>query len=196
VGVFLLCALAVYFLFLRTSEVVGIVTAHSWERTIQIEALVPVQEEGWDVPPGARVLDEREALYETRQVAVGERTYVCGQRDLGNGFFEDVECTEPVYEQEEIYRTRYRYEIQRWVPVRTSQAASNDGNAFWPQFSLSSNERTGPQSEVYRLHFDASDGNTYDIEVSYEEWTRLQDGEDVVLEVNAFGGASLSRAPP
>lgn len=40
---------------------------------------------------------EETRTYEDRQY-VGTRTYVCGQRDLGNGYFEDEECTEPEYE--------------------------------------------------------------------------------------------------
>ncbi|HEX9939213.1 MAG TPA: hypothetical protein VGB15_18870 [Longimicrobium sp.] len=50
----------------------------------------------------------------TERVATGSRTYVCGQRDLGNGYFEDRTCTEPTYETRTTTRTtqrpRYRQE--------------------------------------------------------------------------------------
>jgi hypothetical protein len=72
----------------------------------------------------------------TERVQTGERTYVCGQRDLGNGYFEDIECSEPIYENqtrteeyeepttrteeydETVYRTEYYWENETTsVPV-------------------------------------------------------------------------------
>ena len=58
-----------------------------------------------EIPPDGRYISEEEAIRrydqvfvrnETRtrqvseQVQTGTRDYVCGQRDLGNGFFEDI----------------------------------------------------------------------------------------------------------
>ncbi|HEX6041077.1 hypothetical protein, partial [Longimicrobium sp.] len=45
----------------------------------------------------------------------GSRTYTCGQRDLGNGYFEDIECSEPVYE------TRTRTESYQVPEYRTEE---------------------------------------------------------------------------
>lgn len=53
------------------------------------------------------------------QVRTGSRTYVCGNRDLGNGYFEDIECSEPVYET----RTRTVTEV---VPRYTSVSAGTE----------------------------------------------------------------------
>lgn len=94
---------------------------------------------------------------ETRTVSeheqTGTRTYTCGTRDLGNGYFEDVECSEPVYEtvsrtervsvpvyEEETYYEEvtdeqpvyrqvpimapyYTYRVPRWTPVDTLRRA-------------------------------------------------------------------------
>jgi hypothetical protein len=53
-----------------------------------------------EVPRTRQVLqgyrEETRTVNETEQT--GTRTYTCGSRDLGNGYFEDVECTEPTYE--------------------------------------------------------------------------------------------------
>jgi hypothetical protein len=87
-----------------------------------------------EVPAGTRTATRQvpDSRTETRQVTervrTGERTYVCGQRDLGNGYFEDIECSDPVYEnvtrteeyevpttrtetyEETVYRTEYYWE--------------------------------------------------------------------------------------
>ncbi len=86
------------------------------------------------VPDGTRtatreVADSRTRTRQvTERVQTGERTYVCGQRDLGNGYFEDIECSEPIYGnetrteeyeepttrtesyEETVYRTEYYWE--------------------------------------------------------------------------------------
>jgi hypothetical protein len=86
------------------------------------------------VPDGTRtatrqVPDSRTRTRQvTERVRTGERTYVCGQRDLGNGYFEDIECSDPIYEnqtrteeyeepttrtetyEETTYRTEYYWE--------------------------------------------------------------------------------------
>ena len=63
--------------------------------------------------------------YETRtrtvKVKEGEERYVSGQRDKGNGYFEDVYSTRPVYEDREeeyrdvpVYQTKYLYTVYEW----------------------------------------------------------------------------------
>ncbi|HEX2206645.1 MAG TPA: hypothetical protein VHG93_03130 [Longimicrobium sp.] len=108
-----------------------------------------------EVPRTRRVLqgyrDETRTVSEREQT--GTRTYTCGTRDLGNGYFEDVECTEPeyetvtrservsvpVYEEETVYETvterkpvyrkvpvmatYYTYRAPRWAPVDTLRLA-------------------------------------------------------------------------
>jgi hypothetical protein len=48
------------------------------------------------------------------QVQTGTITVVCGTRDLGNGYFEDVECSEPVYE---TVTRQVREVVPRYVSV-------------------------------------------------------------------------------
>jgi hypothetical protein len=51
--------------------------------------------------------DEVEAPV-TERVQTGSESYTCGQRDLGNGYFEDVTCSRPVYESRTTTRTERR----------------------------------------------------------------------------------------
>ncbi|MCB9126930.1 MAG: hypothetical protein H6638_03295 [Ardenticatenales bacterium] len=181
-----------YFAFFRTSSETAIVADKGWERTVEILALQPVQREGWALPDDARLISEREALYETRQVKVGDREYVCDQRDLGNGFFEDVYCTEPIYREETEYRTEYTYELDEWQVIRTEAANGVNGiTPFWPAFTLTTDERQGEQGERYTLTLDASNGERYSIGLPLSRWEQYAIGDTVNIEINAIGGVSI-----
>ncbi|HEU4884032.1 MAG TPA: zinc finger protein, partial [Longimicrobium sp.] len=97
------------------------VVDHYVTSTRQVERTVSVPD-GYET-----VTEEVEETVET-----GTRTYTCGQRDLGNGYFEDQECSEPEYEtrtrtvsrRQPRYREETRMEtvtdrtpVYRTVPV-------------------------------------------------------------------------------
>lgn len=215
-AVALLCLGLLGFLLFRTDNVPVTVDNVNWQRTIQVQALQTVTEEGWQVPDGGRILDQREEIhhydqeivgYETKQrqvserVQVGERTYVCGQEDLGNGFFQDVECTEPVYEtqsrtesyedpvyrQVPVYQTLYTYEVDRWTDTRLAQAGGDDHRAYWPETALAANEREGERGERYQIVFVDEDGNRYPMDFDEEEWLTFEAGGSYQLKVNQLG---------
>ncbi|MFW6183941.1 MAG: hypothetical protein ACOC8X_09110 [Chloroflexota bacterium] len=217
-GGLLLLALLCGFLFLRSDNVDVTVAGVSWERTVVVEALETVTEEGWDVPDGARLLDEREEIrrydqvvvgHETKQrevseeVQVGERTYVCGQEDLGNGFFEDIECTEPVYEtqtrmetyeepvyqQVPVYDTMYTYEVDKWVEARIEKAEGIDLQPQWPALTLAENEREGERQERYRIVFVDGEGKEYAMQLPHNEWLQFEPSGRYQLKVNGMGQA-------
>ncbi len=190
-----------------------------WQRTVTVETLQTVVEEDWELPQGARLISQREDVHhfnpvvvghETRQrtvseqVQVGERTYVCGQRDLGNGFFEDIECSEPVYETQQrveeyeepivqqvpVYATKYEYEVDRWVAARTERATGNDNQPFWPELSLRAGEREGPREEAYSIVFRDGEGRRYELSFPYEEWLTFESRGSYTLRVNSLGQAT------
>lgn len=216
-GVFILLACICGAIFLGGgSEADVTITQFDWQRSIEIEEVQTFEEEDWDVPAGGRTLSQREEIreydrvlvgYETlqrevaEQVQVGERTYVCGQRDLGNGFFEDIECTDPVYETQyrtetydepvyesvPVYGTLYTYEIDRWVTIRTETAEATDQNPFWPNTNLTSGEREGERDEAYSITFEDGEGNRHTLEYGEAEWQTFEQGRTYQLKLNAFG---------
>jgi hypothetical protein len=182
----------------------------SWERQILIEHYVTVTESDWSIPPGGRLISQSREIkeyvrvldhYETRtrqvseQVAVGSETYVCGQRDLGNGFFEDETCSrtlyetrtrtetyeEPIYRQDPIYATKYTYDIERWVHARTETTQGNDPNPVWASVTLAGNEREGDRQEIYAVQFTDTKGKPYRYEFSEAEWATFAMGESCKL---------------
>ncbi len=212
-----LVGLGAWLVWPRTAEMA--VIGYSWERTAAIEEFQTVVEEGWDVPSGGRTLRQRQEVfgytqvlagYETRtrevseRVQVGTETYTCGQRDLGNGFFEDVECNRPIYEtryrtetyEEPIYnavpilRPYYTYEIDRWVVVDTRRSAGSNHNAQWPDTSLREGQRAGRRTERYVVVLENGQRKRFDVEVTQAQWDRLSEGQRVNVQVDAFGAPS------
>ncbi len=122
------------------------VITKTWESIVKAEKHVEVIEESWSLPKDTRYISESNEIHhydkvfdhtetrtetKSRSVKVGEEEYVCGQRDLGNGYFEDEYCTrdiydyedyeeeysEDIYRDEPVYETKYKYYIWRWKPV-------------------------------------------------------------------------------
>jgi hypothetical protein len=222
--VVLCMGLAVAFLVFGGREERATVSGFEWQRTVAVEAFQTVEEEDWSVPEGGRIKSQRQAIqsyvdvldrYETRQrevqeqVQVGTEDYVCGQRDLGNGFFEDVMCQRPIYEtqsrtetyeepiyrQEPVFATLFVYDIDKWNVVRTDEAAGQDHSPMWPRSDLASNEREGDRTERYVVYFSDENGETYPWELTLAEWERYEMGQSVVLEFDSFGNLEEVTTP-
>lgn len=117
----------------RPRERVLTVTGHRWERTVAVEELRTVTEEGWEgeLPAGARSLSSRREVHHTNRVQVGTETRTrtvservqtgtervkVGSRDLGNGYFEDIYEDRPVYEERDREEA-YEEPVYREDPV-------------------------------------------------------------------------------
>ncbi len=114
-----------------------------WTKKYEIEKYVKVKKSDWSLPPNAELISKKDAVHhydevfdhyeiKTRKVKVkvGEEKYVCGHKDLGNGYFKDVYCTRPVYEYKTetykepvykkipIYKTKYTFYIWEWQKIK------------------------------------------------------------------------------
>jgi ribosomal protein L37E len=181
------------------------VIGHEWQRTIDVENYRPVEREDWFVPVNGtainsyraihhydRVLDHYETRTRTVRVQVGEEQYVSGKRDLGNGYFEDVYSTRPVYKeqveeyQEPVYRDvpvyniKYVYRIKAWVTDHTAVAEGKDKNPYWPEGAVAGQIwRDGAKNESYVLRVNGKENQKYKVSVDYEDWQRLDDGDRI-----------------
>ena len=208
----------IWFIFFRTTTTPLVVTGFKWERTISFEQYKTVQEEGWSIPPGGRIVSSYQAIhhynhildhYETKtrivteQVPSGVESYVCGERSLGNGYFEDIECTrttyttqsrtetyqEPVYRDDPVYQTKYIYDIERWVFSRTEKAGNNDHSPNWPSDQKAGNERESRRTENYTVVLSDLGKNPrlYSVTKPLQEWMAVSLGQKFVGEINAAG---------
>ena len=174
-------AAAVFLIFFLTRPAKADLTVRSmeWARSVSVEELRTLQESGWNIPSGARVYDQKQEVqtytqvldhYETREREVEEEyidhyeDVVVGYEDLGNGYFEEITESQPVYQtryytetyEEPVYvtvpvfGTKYYYEIDRWVYERKEDTAgTRDKSPYWPDLDLKENEREGGRTEKY-----------------------------------------------
>jgi ribosomal protein L40E len=205
--------LIVLFLLFRTHETTVTVTGHEWLREIRTEKFIPVIEEDWRVPSGAKVVQSFRDVHHYDQVLVGYETKYrevekpagtkrvkVGVRDLGNGYFEDIYETqtvyktvresyqEPVYKSVPVYATKYRYEIYRWKPDKVYRTSGRDLSPYWSNAvpPTTNTHREAERYEKYMLHFKDERGNEFSDECSFERWRSVKAGDALKAEKNAF----------
>lgn len=189
------------------------VTNLYWERNIEIEEFKTVRENDWSIPPGGRLVYSKEEYYKTEKVldhteivveeksekyVSGTKSVVKGYKDLGNGYFEEVTEYEdiydtthytvtrenPVYKDVKVYKTKYYYDIERWVHKTTLYESGVD-NPFWPETNLAANERTGSRSEKYELTGINQKDKYKTYSISYDLWNTVNVGDIINVTIVA-----------
>ncbi len=187
-GILFVCA-ATYFIFIRTSDVIGTVTAVGGERSAVIEEYSAVEKDDWidQIPSDAEIISCREEVRSVQsEEPFGERyDEICGTPftvETGAGFAEVVQdCEYHVYDQ------ACSYSAFDWVILRTEAVDGSDFARSWPSSALDSNQRYGDQSESYVCYFEA-DGEPYSYSVdSQNEFIKCSIGSSFTLSINALG---------
>lgn len=191
VAAFLLVAcVAIYFIFIRTSDASARVDGVSWTRSVAIEALGPVQYEDWrtDIPAGAVLGVCTQKVAKVVDNPVPNSTEVCGTPytvDKGNGYGEVVQDC-----QYEVYADWCEYTVQEWQVVDQVVVEGNDYAPRDPAPQLSANQREGARSAEYIIHFD-SDGQKYTFTTTDEAlFNRAQIGSRWILKVNSLNAVT------
>jgi hypothetical protein len=174
------------------------------------------------VPRTERVQDGTET--HTREVEervrTGTREYVCGQRDLGNGYFEDIECEEPVYETrtrrethqepryrevtryetvtadepitrpKPVYETYYTWRVPQWSTVDTRRAEGDTTLPVWPDTTTRRNQRIASRTERYLLVLRQAGGRRDTLDLGILQWSGWRPGERVALRLGGQGGGA------
>lgn len=180
VGVLLLlcCGLLMW-----TKEEQVTVTAHRWERSIDIEQYSAERDSDWcdATPSGAYNISRSREQRGSHQVPDGE---TCSTRnvDRGDGTFERRQECRTKYRDVPDYDYRCRYTIDRWVVKRAEKLADTGLNPAWPVVtglrtgtSLGS-EREGQRHEKYQLLLKSAEGKDYDCSLPQEKWAAVKDG--------------------
>ena len=188
----------------------------SWSRVIQIEQNTLCHESDWSVPAGGTITSQRSEIhhYDTvldhyesvdvqrsRSVIDHYETYYT-YRDLGNGYYEQVENERPVYtteyyyvtEQQPVntrvprYQTKYYYDIWRWKANRQATASAEDHDPYWPDTNLAEDEREGQRIETYRIIvLDTKNNTTTRYRVAESDWNQLKAGDMVYITAKRSG---------
>lgn len=206
------------------------VTNLEWQRTIKLEEYKTVTETAWDgeVPKEARVQSNERALHHTdkvpngtrqvhetysEQVSDGTEKYVCGRKNKGNGYFEDVYCTrtkyksvsktryktETIYKDVPVYKTRYTYLMDKWISAGEKTTSGDDFNPKWADVSVDNVKmREAGRTESYNLICKDLGGKNklHKIKLTSENWSDFQSGERLHGKTNFFGKlVSIDKLP-
>ncbi len=192
----------------------------SWERCIDVERYQTVKENDWILPSGGRLLYTRREYshseqildhYETRTRSVakerisGYETYVSGTRDLGNGYFEEItnerpiyetyyeneSYEEPIYRTEPVYRTKYYYEIDKWLYECSVETSGTNDFPYWGETNLNSDEREASKSETYTVNgIDTKNEKELSFTLPLEDWSALEIGQTLKVKIS-FGQGQI-----
>ncbi|MFZ5444565.1 MAG: zf-TFIIB domain-containing protein [Myxococcota bacterium] len=171
------------------------VTAHSWERGIDIERLTAVSESAWcdSMPSGAYSVSRSREQRSTKKIPDGE---TCTTRDVdrGDGTFERKKECRTKYREEPIYDDRCHYTIDRWKVSRTAKSAGQGTSPapYWPDVNLSrlgsalGSEREGARREKYTLSLKGDDGKAYSCDLPATKWNAVPDGHKKVIPIGVI----------
>ena len=183
-----LAGLAFVYMGSRTQEMNGRVQSVHWERSIEIQALGPVQHEDWkDQMPADAVIGtctQRYRLTQSEPAPGAEE--VCGTPytvDTGSGMGKVVQDC-----QYKIYADWCSYTQQDWITVNQALAQGDDLAPRWPALSLETGQREGEQQESYLVQFDVNGKNYSYVTDDPQEYSAFTPGSQWILKVNALGG--------
>lgn len=210
---------ALFFLLaLFTSDIDVTVNGFKWERSIEIEEYKKVIEEDWNIPDGAEKIDSYQAVHHYNQIADGTETKTrtvqkqvgtekvkVGEKDLGNGYFEDIYEDRPIYEDEEetyevtkykkipVYKTKYKYSVFRWKDAGTIEASDNKKPAYWPKdvrLDDANKFRIKKRNEKYFLLLDY-EGKINTVALDFKLWEDTNVGDILKAEKSTIFGTFL-----
>lgn len=197
-----------------------VVTGFSWERNVVIDKYQTVFDNDWYLPPTARLRYTREEIrsynreiigYEeetyTEREIVGYKEVVTGHRDLGNGYFEEITRSEPVYEyvtktrtvpkyeNVPVYATKYYFDIDKYVYCRTVTTSGFDKSPYWPEQPKEKtnpkigDERVSSRNETYKIsayRIEKTD-TISEYSLNYDVWNTLKEGDTIDCRVYITG---------
>lgn len=195
-GFFAFIGVTIWLLFVRTTSLQVVVESAAWIKTAQIEERRTRTDGAWQdkVPAGARVIGE-ETRPRSKQIQDGTKRVKVGQKDLGNGMFEDLYEEEPNMVTKNVDDTWVRYEIDTWVKTEKLETKSADGTEPpdpTRSFAANPRQRVGDTTDHAVFALKGSDGKAYVYEVDASKEgasavTKYAVGKSYKAEVNALG---------
>jgi hypothetical protein len=170
-------------LFIRRT-VAATIERFSWKRNVLLEHYVWVQKTSYrGYPNGSRNHQSATESYQSYEVIghATRTTVVDGTTTM---------TTDPVYGFVSRTRTKYTYEIQKWVNS-SEHVAKGDERATlaWPAYTLDSDtqERVKRTQGKYLVFFKSIKGKIYKLELPEADWTALDDKSAYTLKLDVFG---------
>lgn len=189
-AIVILCGAVAWFVIManRTEAVSGVVEGGGWERSVPIEAFVPVSYSAWrdEIPDGANPgACSQEIRYVQSQPAPNS-VEVCGTPytvDTGDGLADVVQDC-----QYQVYDDYCDYTVQEWKVVEIVSLNGSDFSPQWPDPVLEDGQRLGDNwSESYVIYFDTDQGRYTYTTTDYDLFLSAQPGTEWDLNINSFG---------
>lgn len=194
---------AIWFFFVRTTTLHVTVVSAAWVKTAQIEERQTKKGGAWhdDVPDDARVV-AKETKPRPKEVQDGTTKVKVGQKDLGNGMFEDLYEEKPNMVTKDVDDTWIRYEVDTWVKKETREKRSNDGTEP-PDPTVDvdgATQRVGETTNGAVFALKGSDGKAYTFEVDASKdgaatLKRYEIGKSYSAQINTMGHVQSLGAP-
>lgn len=216
VGVFLLLAAFLATCVLWKRDATLEVTGHHWERAVEVERFVAVNDRDWctSKPIDAYNVSRRSELHHTDRIPDGQDcrtvqgscTESCSNRDNGNGSGSRVctkscsparrECTTR-YRSEPVYAQRCYYTVDRWRTNRTAHASGSSlsPDPAWPSptyrdcTGVLGCERLGARSAIYEVHLVEPGKKDHQCEFTQPKWASFSVGQVLEGEVGVMSGS-------
>lgn len=201
----------------------SLVTGFSWERNIHVEEYTLCHEDDWSVPNGGKVTQTNSEIhhydqvidhYEHKSREVSEQVldgYDTSYRDLGNGQCETVQTPryktvyhteyydEPVYKDVPVYKTKYYYDIDRWIYIGDLYTNAQDHTPYWKETNIPEDvenptygdKRLGVREEKYYLLITDAKGNSQYVEKDYNSWVNSKYEDKIEYKAFRFGNKAL-----
>ena len=182
------------------------VTGVYWERSIDVEKYQTVDESDWTLPSNARLKYERLEVYDyvdvldhyetqtkyiEKERIIGYEEKVVGYNDLGNGYFEEETYTKPIYREETVYKTKYYYEINKWLYERSIKISGNNKDVYWGEIDLKETERTASKHEKYFVYGKDSNQESFEFYLDYNKWSDIQIGNEYEVNISIGGKGEI-----
>ncbi|GAB4447390.1 MAG: hypothetical protein Kow0031_29970 [Anaerolineae bacterium] len=189
-GLCVVCAVGYFMLAGQTEELLATAKEARWERTIQVEGLVPVSHEAWhdEIPRDGDVVSCSSRVRRTQDNPAANAKEVCGTPytvDSGSGFGEVVQDCK--YEISEDF---CEYTLPEWQVVDEVTRTGSNSQPQWPALNLPHNQREGEREERYRCVLSTESGDYVYGSSNPDLLTRCTVGSRWRIEVNTFNAVT------
>ncbi|MBK6645008.1 MAG: zinc ribbon domain-containing protein [Anaerolineales bacterium] len=175
-GFFLLCCVAILFMFVFPSRSVdGTVSSVYWKTSVPVQEVRAVD---YNNERGSPPSDAYNVSCRTESEEVCEQKTV----DQGNGY---AEVVEECHTETEQYCS---YTVDEWTTIQTYDLEGYDSYPQYAEPSVFSGQRIGDSTQSFQVTFSTSDGEINYSPDSAAEFQQFQPGSSWTLKLNALGG--------
>ena len=172
----------------RTQATTGVVDTVNWERSVPVEAMLPVDHKDWQdqIPSEAVMGTCSEEVRSVQSDPAPNSVEICGTPytvDSGSGFGDVVQDCEY-----EVYESFCTYTLDEWQVVDIVVASGSDLSPLWPEPVLDEGQRVAEKwEETFTIVF-VSGGEIYrHTTTDINLFQSAQTGSEWTLNINTFG---------